>query len=147
MLYALYNDFPRQTRIALLNILSFLGSIHGASCHFTSAQTPTLTMTFSVYSRVPLLHLGGVRIDNEMVGNFEFCPGSRLCQACSSSTFNCQGVFYVRNVHTGPPSLSSLSEKTRCSILPTIGPGTGIFEKNPKSQTCLHRRSIPVSLA
>ena len=50
------------------------------------------------------------------------------------SISNCQGIFSVRNVHTGPPSLSSLSEKTRCSILPTLGSGALRPEVNTEPQ-------------
>ena len=39
-----------------------------------------------------------------------------ICLLYSIST--CHGVFNVRKLHTGPPILSSVSDRTRCSIPP-----------------------------
>ena len=66
--------------------------------------------------------------EENLVGIFEFCPSGGLI-GLLFAIFNHQGIFNVRNVHTGPPSFSSLSERTRCQILPTIGPGAWIIRK------------------
>ena len=63
-------------------------------------------------------------------------PGQRPC-GLLFSIFLCQGFFNVRNEHTGSPSLSSISNRTRYLIPPTIGSGSGILRffrsLNPKN--------------
>ena len=76
-----------------------------------------------------------------MVGNFEFwiLPGWRPT-AYSSSIFNHQGIFNVRNLHTGPPRFYVLireDEENSCKVpFPrdtTSGPNG---ESNPRPSGC-----------